>query len=324
MTDAPILEIRDLRVDFAGDRGPLQAVRGVDLAVARGEVLGIVGESGSGKSVTMLAAMGLLPPSARVRGSVRFQGAELVGMAPAGLRAIRGARMGMIFQDPLSALNPVLTVGEQIAEAVRLHNPAVGRRRAMARAVELMALVSIPEPERRVAQYPHEFSGGMRQRAMIAMAVANDPDLLIADEPTTALDVTVQAQILDVLRQLRQRLGIGLVLVTHDLGVVAGTADRVAVMYSGRVVETAAVDDLFHAPRHPYTQGLLASIPKLDAMVDELHSIGGAPPSLAARPPGCAFNPRCPLAIDTCRAVEPALARHGGSLAACHRAAEAA
>ncbi|MER9512016.1 ABC transporter ATP-binding protein, partial [Mesorhizobium sp. M0460] len=237
----PLLSIRGLRVDFrrAGDQ--FEAVRGIDLDVAKGEVVGIVGESGSGKSVGMLAALGLTSKNAVVTGSVRFNGDELVGKSSREMRKIRGARIAMIFQDPLSSLNPVMTVGAQIAEAVRLHQ-RVTRKQAIARAVELLNLVAIPQPERRVNQYPHEFSGGMRQRAVIAMAVANDPDLLIADEPTTALDVTVQAQILAVLRSLQERLGLGLVLITHDLGVVAGHADRVAVVYSGRVVEQAGVD----------------------------------------------------------------------------------
>ncbi|WP_292137472.1 ABC transporter ATP-binding protein, partial [Mesorhizobium sp.] len=284
----PLLSIRGLRVGFrrAGDQ--FEAVRGIDLEVAKGEVVGIVGESGSGKSVGMLAALGLTSKNAVVTGSVRFNGDELVGKSSREMRKIRGARIAMIFQDPLSSLNPVMTVGAQIAEAVRLHQ-RVTRKQAMARAVELLNLVAIPQPERRVNQYPHEFSGGMRQRAVIAMAVANDPDLLIADEPTTALDVTVQAQILAVLRSLQERLGLGLVLITHDLGVVAGHADRVAVVYSGRVVEQAGVSELFADPRHPYTRGLIASIPNLEESRERLFSIDGSPPALGRLPGGCAF-----------------------------------
>ncbi|RVB22577.1 ABC transporter ATP-binding protein, partial [Mesorhizobium sp. M7A.F.Ca.CA.004.05.1.1] len=296
----PLLSIRGLRVGFrrAGDQ--FEAVRGIDLEVAKGEVVGIVGESGSGKSVGMLAALGLTSKNAVVTGSVRFNGDELVGKSSREMRKIRGARIAMIFQDPLSSLNPVMTVGAQIAEAVRLHQ-RVTRKQAMARAVELLNLVAIPQPERRVNQYPHEFSGGMRQRAVIAMAVANDPDLLIADEPTTALDVTVQAQILAVLRSLQERLGLGLVLITHDLGVVAGHADRVAVVYSGRVVEQAGVSELFADPRHPYTRGLIASIPNLEESRERLFSIDGSPPALGRLPGGCAFHPRCIYAAARCR-----------------------
>ncbi|SMF16932.1 peptide/nickel transport system ATP-binding protein/peptide/nickel transport system ATP-binding protein [Tistlia consotensis] len=318
MSQQPLLEIAGLKVTFGRGAASADAVAGVDLTVAPGEVLGIVGESGSGKSVTMLAAMGLTPKSARIGGSVRFRGQELVGMPQKGLRAIRGARMAMIFQDPLTSLNPVLTIGAQVAEALRLHNPGLSRKAAMARAVELLALVSIPEPERRVRQYPHEFSGGMRQRAMIAMAVANSPDLLIADEPTTALDVTVQAQIMEVLKELRERLGIGLVLITHDLGVVAGAADRIAVMYGGRVVEQGKVDDVFYRSRHPYTRGLLASIPKLDVRQERLQPIEGAPPSLTSRPSGCPFHPRCPLAEARCSSEEPLLRQVGAVETRCH------
>ncbi len=319
MADAPLLEVRDLRIEFKTPRGPLAAVRGVDCAVEAGKVLGIVGESGSGKTITMLAVMGLLPPSAVIGGSVRFHGAEMLGRKRRELQAIRGARIAMIFQDPLSALNPVLTVGDQIVEAIRLHDRALSKRQAIVRAVELLDLVSIPQPQSRVHQYPHEFSGGMRQRAMIAMAVANEPELLIADEPTTALDVTVQAQILEVLQRLRERLGVALVLITHDLGVVAGTADSVAVMYAGRVVEEGAVDDVYYRSRHPYTRGLLASLPKLEGGGDEaLFSIEGAPPSLSDRPGGCAFHPRCGYAEAGCRSEQPDLRPVGSLLSACH------
>lgn len=313
-----LLSIRGLRVGFRKAGSQFEAVRGIDLDVAKGEVVGIVGESGSGKSVGMLAALGLTSKNAVVTGSVRFKGEELVGKSSREMRKIRGARIAMIFQDPLSSLNPVMTVGAQIVEAVRLHQ-RVTRKQAMARAVELLALVAIPQPERRVSQYPHEFSGGMRQRAVIAMAVANDPDLLIADEPTTALDVTVQAQILAVLRSLQERLGLGLVLITHDLGVVAGHADRVAVVYSGRVVEQATVSDLFADPRHPYTRGLIASIPNLEESRERLFSIDGSPPALGRLPGGCAFHPRCIHAAEArCRIEDPPLRDIGGRFSACH------
>ncbi len=320
MSAAPLLQVRDLTVTFAGPGGlRLDAVRGVDLDVSDGEALGVVGESGCGKSVTMLGILGLLPRSAVVTGSARLRGQELLGMAPQALQAIRGARIGMIFQDPLSALNPVLRVGEQIVEAIRIHRD-LSRKAAMARAVDLLDLVSIPQPRDRVQQYPHEFSGGMRQRAMIAMAVANEPELLIADEPTTALDVTVQAQILELLEDLRTRLGIGLILITHDLGVVAGTADAVAVMYAGRIVERGDVDTVFDEPRHPYTKGLLAALPKLDAGDAPLVGIEGRPPSLRDPPAGCAFHPRCALAQARCRVERPVLRLLGASWCACHLA----
>ena len=319
MATEPLLAIRDLRVSFATRTGPVEAVAGIDIELEEGRVLGVVGESGSGKSVSMLGILGLLPKSAMVTGSARFRGQELLGMAPQALQAIRGARIGMIFQDPLTALNPVLRVGEQIVEAIRIHRD-VSRRAAMARAVELLDLVSIPQPRERVRQYPHEFSGGMRQRVMIAMAVANEPELLIADEPTTALDVTVQAQILEVLEELRSRLGIGLILITHDLGVVAGMADAVAVMYAGRVVERGDVDAVFDDPRHPYTRGLLAALPTLDAGDAPLVGIEGRPPSLRDRPPGCAFHPRCALAEARCRVERPTLRFVGSTWCACHLA----
>ncbi len=310
------LEIRGLRVGFPGG---LEAVRGVDLSLARGEVVGVVGESGSGKSLTLLAAMGLVPRGARVEGSVRLMGEELIGARRTRLRELRGNRIAMIFQDPLSALNPVLSVGAQIAEAIRLHNPGLGGRAVRERVRELLDRVAVPQAARRVGQYPHEFSGGMRQRVMIAMAIANDPDILIADEPTTALDVTVQAQVLEVFERLRAELGIGIALITHDLGVVAGRADRVAVMYGGRVVEEAGVDALFAAPQHPYTRGLMGSLPTVSGGGGRLTAIPGAPPSLAGRPKGCSFSPRCPLAEARCRTEDPALTPVGeGRRAACH------
>ena len=319
MTDqTPLVEIRDLGVEFRRREGVVRAVDGVSLHVNPGEVLGIVGESGSGKSVGMLASIGLQAETARVTGSVRFKGRELVGMPRRELQKLRGARIAMIFQDPLSSLNPVMTVGWQIAEALLLHNPGMVKKTAMERAEELLSLVAIPQPDRRLHQYPHEFSGGMRQRVMIAMAVANDPDLLIADEPTTALDVTVQAQIMEVLANLQKRLNLGLVLITHDLGVLAGHADRVAVVYSGQIVEQASVDDLFARPSHPYTRGLIASIPNMAIERDRLFSIEGTPPVLGKLPGGCAFHPRCTMAQDICRKLAPPVRGTASHIAACH------
>ncbi|GAA2546507.1 ABC transporter ATP-binding protein [Pseudonocardia hydrocarbonoxydans] len=320
----PVLSVRDLSVSFPGEAGRVDAVRGLSYDVAPGEVLGIVGESGSGKSVSSMAVMGLLPDRARVTGSVRFRDTELLGRSDAELSEIRGRRVAMVFQDPLSALTPVYTVGAQIVEALRIHRRGTSKTDARARAVELLDLVGIPNARDRFAAFPHEFSGGMRQRAVIAMAIANDPDLIIADEPTTALDVTVQAQVLDVLRTAREVTGAGIVLITHDLGVVAGVADRVLVMYAGRAVETAPVDELYAHPRMPYTLGLLGSIPRLDAGPRRpLVPIEGQPPSLAELPPGCPFAPRCPLVVDRCRESEPELdAVRPDHHAACHRSAD--
>jgi peptide/nickel transport system ATP-binding protein len=320
MSAAPILEVRDLRVDFMAGDHRVQAVRGVDFAIPTGGTLGIVGESGSGKSITMRAVLGLLPGNARVAGSVRFCGEELIGATPQRLRAIRGARIGMIFQDPMTALNPLHTIGAQIVEAIRIHDHAISQRAARDRTVELLNLVAIPFPERRIDQYPHEFSGGMRQRVVIAIAVANNPELLIADEPTTALDVTVQAQILDVLARLQKERGVSLALITHDLGVVAGVADQVAVMYGGRIVERSAAAEIFYRSKHPYTRGLLGATPTVDKPVARLAAIDGAPPSLATRPSGCAFRPRCPLATPRCAAEDPPMRAVGASFTACHHA----
>ena len=316
----PLLEVRDLNVTFMSQQGELEAVRGIDLTVEQGQVLGLAGESGSGKSVAMLAVMGLLPPNAVVTGSVRFHGKELLGLSSRNLSRIRGARVAMIFQDPLTALNPVMKVGQQIVEALKLHNRGISRKAAADRTIELFNQVAIPQPLARLNQYPHEFSGGMRQRAMIAMAMANDPELLIADEPTTALDVTVQAQILQVLENLRRSTGIGMILITHDLGMIAGTANSVTVMYAGRVVESGMVDDVFYHSRHPYTRGLLASLPKIDREEEMLFSIEGAPPSLISRPEGCAFHPRCNHAMERCRSEEPILRQVDKVLSACHLA----
>jgi peptide/nickel transport system ATP-binding protein len=320
----PVLKVTNLTVSFPSESGPVAAVRGVSYTVAPGEVLGIVGESGSGKSVSSLAVMGLLPGSARVEGSIAFVGQELLGRSDRALARIRGKGIAMIFQDPLSALTPVYTIGTQIAEAVRIHQD-VSRQQAAARAVELLDLVGIPNAAERAKAFPHEFSGGMRQRAMIAMAIANDPDVIIADEPTTALDVTIQAQILEALKTAQQATGAGIVMITHDLGVIAGFADRVMVMYAGKPVETGTVDDLYYRPRMPYTLGLLGSVPRLDiGRRKRLTPIEGSPPSLLNLPPGCPFAPRCPLKIDVCEQVEPTLdqTRQYGHLAACHRSAE--
>jgi peptide/nickel transport system ATP-binding protein len=318
----PILEVRGLRVTFPGSAGDVRAVRGIDYDLRPGEVLGIVGESGSGKSASATAVTGLLPQHATVEGSIRLEGTELVGLGDAAMARIRGKRIAMVFQDPLSALTPVYTVGDQLAEAVRVHND-VSKEAATARAVELLKLVGIPYADERVKAFPHEFSGGMRQRVMIAMAIANDPDVIIADEPTTALDVTIQAQVLEVLRTAREVTGAAIVMITHDLSVIAGFADRVAVMYAGRIVETGTVDEVFYSPRMPYTMGLLGAIPRADDPGGRpLVPIEGNPPSLVSLPAGCPFAPRCPLVFETCHEVEPALIAVGspGHRSACHLA----
>jgi peptide/nickel transport system ATP-binding protein len=304
-----ILSVEDLRVAFDTREGLVQAVDGVSWAVAPGRTLGIVGESGSGKTVAAMTAMGLTRGSrVRVSGRVLLDGEDLLAAAPGRLRRLRGDAIAMVFQDPLSALHPLLRVGAQIGEALRAHRGGVSRGEARARAIELLELVAIPNARRRVDAYPHELSGGMRQRAMIAMALANEPRVLIADEPTTALDVTVQKQILALLRRLRDELGMAMVLITHDLGVVAETADEVAVMYAGRIVEQAPADELFAAPQHPYTWGLLRSMPRLDtAPGADLVPIPGRPPSLMDPPSGCRFHPRCPYVRERHRSVDPAL-----------------
>jgi peptide/nickel transport system ATP-binding protein len=320
-TPGAVLEVRDLHVSFPSESGTVTAVRGVSYTLAPGEVLGIVGESGSGKSVSSLAVMGLLPSTADIRGSILFRGKELRGLSDREFSALRGEGMSMVFQDPLSALTPVYTVGDQIAEAIRIHRD-VGKDAATKRAVELLELVGIPNAKERARGFPHEFSGGMRQRVMIAMAIANDPDVIIADEPTTALDVTVQAQILEVMKTAQQATGAAIVMITHDLGVIAGFADRVMVMYAGRPVETGTVDDIFYRPRMPYTLGLLGSLPRLDkAERQPLTPVEGSPPSLIDLPPGCPFAPRCPMKLGVCLELEPALdlTRHPGHRAACHR-----
>jgi peptide/nickel transport system ATP-binding protein len=301
-----LLEVTDLSVDFPTDDGVVHAVRGVSYTLAPGEVLGIVGESGSGKSVTSMALIGLLPPSARIRGSVKFRGEELVGRKPSELQRFRGSKIAMIFQDPMTSLNPVYTIGWQLSEAVLAHND-ISKKEAWSRAVEMLDLVGIPQAKDRANSYPHEFSGGMRQRAMIAMAVCNDPDIIIADEPTTALDVTVQAQILETLENIREQTNAAIILITHDLGVVAGMVDKMLVMYAGTVVESGTVDDVFYTPRMPYTVGLLGSLPSVETSGAPLTPIRGAPPSLINLPPGCPFSPRCPLVQEDCLHTEPAL-----------------
>jgi peptide/nickel transport system ATP-binding protein len=322
MTEEHVLEVTDLRVAFPTDEGLVQAVRGVSYQLRRGEVLGIVGESGSGKSVTSLAAMGLLPPTAQVSGSVRLggrSGVELIGASDAELSRVRGRQLSMIFQDPMTSLNPVYTVGYQIAEAIRAHHD-LSRGAALRQAVQLLDLVSIPNPAERVRSYPHELSGGMRQRVVIAIAIANRPEVIIADEPTTALDVTVQAQVLEALHTAKAETGAAMLLITHDLGVIAGQADRVLVMYAGRIVESGTVDEIFYTPRMPYTLGLLGSLPRIDVPTDRLSPISGASPSVINMPPGCPFTPRCPLAAPLCEAEEPALepATGAGHRSACH------
>ena len=318
MSGGPVLEVRGLTASFVQAGRPLVAVRDVSFDVMPGEVLGLVGESGSGKSVTLRALTRLLPPNATVEGSVLWQGRDLVGMTDAGLRQVRGGQISMIFQEPMTALNPVLPVRLQIEENLRAHTDLdlAGRRR---RARELLDLVGIPDAARRLGDYPHQFSGGMRQRVMIAIALASDPQLLLADEPTTALDVTIQDQILNLILDLRDDLGMSVVLVTHDLGVVAATCDRMAVMYAGRIVEVGPVAEVIAAPRHAYTLGLLGSVPRAGAERMPLRSIEGTPPGLAVIPPGCAFSPRCGFATEVCREVVPTLAPDGtGRGAACH------
>ena len=317
----PLLEVENLSVSFPTDSGDLSAVRGLSYHVAPREVVAMVGESGSGKSAAAMAVIGLLPPYAAVSGSVRLSGTELLGMSDADLSKIRGARIGTVFQDPMSALTPVYTVGDQIAEAITVHHHEVSKADARRRAVELMDLVGIAQAQTRARSFPHELSGGERQRVVIAIAIANDPDLIICDEPTTALDVTVQAQILEVLKTARDVTGAAVLIITHDLGVVAEFADRALVMYAGRAVETAGVRELYADRRMPYTAGLLGSVPRLDAPRGErLVPIPGAPPSLVTLPAGCPFAPRCPLALEQCRQSEPALTPVApGHAAACIR-----
>jgi peptide/nickel transport system ATP-binding protein len=331
MSDAPthdiVLDVKNLRTVFFTNSGLFKAVDDVSFSVRRGETLAIVGESGCGKSVTALSIMRLVPdpPGRIVGGSVVLEGTDLLSLDEAEMRKVRGDRVSMIFQEPMTSLNPVMRIGDQIVEAVLLHRP-MPRKQAWQQAVEMLRLVRIPEPERRALEYPHQLSGGMRQRAMIAMALTCRPALLIADEPTTALDVTIQAQILALIVDLQTSLGTGLILITHDLGVVAQTAQRVIVMYAGKKVEEATVEALFENPRHPYTRGLMASMPAVISLEAKagarLTEIPGMVPSLVNLPAGCAFAPRCRLAVERCRAEYPPLQDFGGHLAACWRAAE--
>jgi peptide/nickel transport system ATP-binding protein len=323
----PILDVQGLTVDFPTDDGVVRAVRGVDFQLGAGEVLGIVGESGSGKSVTSLAIMGLLPRTAKVRGSARFKNRDLLKLSEREMTGIRGRHIAMIFQDPMTSLNPVYTVGWQLQEAILAHQD-ISKKQAWERAVSLLDLVGIPNPQERARSYPHEFSGGMRQRAVIAISLTNDPDVIVADEPTTALDVTVQAQVLDTLDRIQEKTDAAIILITHDLGVVAGMADKVLVMYAGKPVEIGSVDDIYYQPRMPYTLGLLGSLPRLDAKgAERLTPIKGSPPSLVNLPAGCPFSPRCPMSRPHCEQEEPLLREVGGGadhVAACHYSEELA
>ncbi len=317
---AALLEVRDLHTHFETAEGVARAVDGVSFTIRHGRTLGLVGESGCGKSVTALSILRLVTAPGRiVGGSIAYQGRDLLTLSEREMRRVRGKEIAMIFQEPMTSLNPVFTIGNQIAEAIRLHQ-GLGRAATRARVVEALRLVEIAEPERRAASYPHELSGGMRQRAMIAMALACEPSLLIADEPTTALDVTIQAQILDLLRSLRERLGMAMLLITHDLGIVAEQADDVAVMYAGRIVEYGSVRDVFERPCHPYTVALLDAVARLGGSERYLHALPGTVPSLLRLPSGCRFRDRCPRAIDQCAAVDPPLEEKAPAhLAACIR-----
>jgi peptide/nickel transport system ATP-binding protein len=317
----PLLEVNDLRTSFQTDDGIVKAVDGVSFSVEKGQTLGIVGESGSGKSVTCLTIMGLNPKRGTMTtGEALWKGKNLIGAKDRTLREIRGDEISMIFQDPMTSLNPVHTIGKQLIEAVQLHRD-VTKKVARARALELLRAVGIPRAETRIDDYPHQFSGGMRQRVMIAMALINDPDLLIADEPTTALDVTTQAQILSLMKRLQEDFGSAIIFITHDLGVVAETADDVFVMYAANVVEQANVHDLFNRPQHPYTWGLMGSLPRLDADVERLTQIPGQPPSLLRPPRGCRFHPRCAYVMEVCKTTVPQLEptdRDSAHLQRCH------
>jgi oligopeptide transport system ATP-binding protein len=316
MTDDPLLSVQDLRTWFHTDEGLLKAVDGVSFDLKRGETLGLVGESGSGKSVTNLSILNLVPPPGRIAGGrVLFHGQDLLGMPGGAIRAIRGDRIAMIFQDPMTSLNPFLRISTQMMEPLMLHQ-GLGRRLAKARAIEMLQLAGIPGAERRIEQYPHQFSGGMRQRVMIAMALSCNPEILIADEPTSALDVTIQAQILDLIKRLNRELGMAILFITHDLGVVAELADRVVVMYAGKVVEEGKVADVFAAPLHPYTLGLLACIPR-PGTAGKLPTIEGMVPHPGHLPEGCHFHTRCPFAQARCRQSEPPLEALGGQKVAC-------
>jgi oligopeptide/dipeptide ABC transporter ATP-binding protein len=315
--DAPLLEISDLTVTIGAGPQALEAVRGIDLTLGRGETLGVVGESGAGKSLSMLSVTSLLPKGARVGGSVKLKGTELVGLSNRRLRKIRGSEVGVVFQDPMTSLNPMYSVGRQVGEAIKIHQPGLSRKEIAAAAIDLLASVAIPAPKERIHSYPFELSGGMRQRVMIAIAIANNPALLIADEPTTALDVTIQAQILRLLKQLAEERDMSLVLITHDLGVIAGMVDRVAVMYGGRIVEERTTPDLFADPRHPYTKALLACVPRPDEPNSRIAGIPGTPAVLRPAPLGCAFAPRCPDVIADCRETDPRLEGPPAAQVAC-------
>jgi peptide/nickel transport system ATP-binding protein len=313
----PLLSVRNLRVEFPTRRGTLTAVDGVSFDIQPGEVLGVVGESGAGKSLTGAAIIGLLEPPGRIAGGeVRLQGERIDNLPPDALRRIRGRRIGMVFQDPLTSLNPLFRIGEQLIETIQLHT-GLNTAQARERAVSLLVDVGIPAAERRIDAYPHQFSGGMRQRVVLALALAANPELIIADEPTTALDVSVQAQIIALMKRLCREHHVAIMLITHDMGVIAETADRVAVMYAGRIAEIGPVRDVIKHARHPYTQGLMGSIPTLTADSERLTQIPGSMPRLNAIPAGCAFNPRCPHAFDRCRVARPELLRAERSLAAC-------
>ncbi len=314
---APLLEVRNLRVEFNTRRGTLVAVDDVSFDIAPGEVLGVVGESGAGKSITGTAVIGLLEPPGRIAGGqVLLEGSRVDNLPAEAMRRIRGRQIGAIFQDPLTSLNPLYTVGRQIVETIQQHLP-MSAAQARARAIELLGEVGIPAPERRIDHFPHQFSGGMRQRVVIALALCANPRLIIADEPTTALDVSIQAQIIQLLKRLCREHGTAVMLVTHDMGVIAETADRVAVMYAGRIVEIGPVQQVIHDPQHPYTTGLMGSIPAVGQEVERLPQIEGSMPRLNAIPPGCAFNPRCPRAFDRCRSERPSLMPAHRTLAAC-------
>lgn len=326
MASEPVISVRDLTVSFASEAGTVHAVRGMNFDLYPGKTLGIVGESGSGKSVTSMAIMGLLDKNASVKGSITYHGEELLNKSDFEMSEIRGKGIAMVFQDPLSALTPVFSIGDQIKEALVTHNPKMTEQQIHDRSIELMNLVGIPDPEGRLKSFPHEFSGGMRQRVMIAMAIANDPDVIIADEPTTALDVTIQAQVLEVLRKAQRETGAAVIFITHDLGVIAGVADDIVVMYAGRPVEKADVDSIFDHPAMPYTMGLLGAVPRSDRERNSrLVPIPGSPMNLVNMPKGCPFAPRCPLATDICHTIEPAMEPvpgRPGQFVACHRTQE--
>ena len=314
----PVLSVRDLRVEFVTRRGALKAIDGISFDIGRGEVLGVVGESGAGKSVTGSAVIGLIDPPGRIAGGeIRLSGRRIDNLPPEEMRRVRGKRIGMIFQDPLTSLNPLYRVGEQLVETIRTHTN-LSSSAARQRAIDLLAEVGIPAPERRIDGYPHEFSGGMRQRVVIALALCAEPELIIADEPTTALDVSVQAQIISLLKRLGREHGTAIMLVTHDMGVIAETADRVAVMYAGRIAEIGPVREVVQSPLHPYARGLMGAIPSLASEADRLVQIPGAMPRLSAIPPGCPFNPRCPYVFDRCRVERPEAIQRDVHRVACH------